>query len=137
MRGPYTSNIGFRVYLMSGEDMYKVFDLKKGEFTCTVNDGDNDCDLNAASHFVAMEDDGGASRCGNVGAKHGMGYCDARCPHDSLLRVKHFVRVPTVRPVHTELDVGGVRSTHHEAQGQLVALSLSFVAPNSPCWPHR
>ena len=75
-------NIGFRVYLMNGEDKYNVFHLKNREFTCTVNDSDIDCDLNGASHFVAMEDDGGASRHGNAGAKHGMGYCDAHCPHD-------------------------------------------------------
>ena len=80
--GPYTSNIGFRVYLMDGEDKYNVFHLKNREFTCTADDSDIDCDLHGVSHFVAMEDDGGASRHGNVGAKHGMGYCDAHCPHD-------------------------------------------------------
>merc|ERR1712115_747560 len=30
----------------------------------------------------AMEQDGGAKRHGNSGAKYGTGYCDAQCPHD-------------------------------------------------------
>ena len=80
--GPYTSNIGFRVYLMNGEDKYKGFRLKSREFTFTVYDSDIDRDLNGASHLVAMEDAGGGNRHGNVRARHGMGYCDAHCPHD-------------------------------------------------------
>ena len=45
----------------------------------------------------------------------------------SALQVKHFVPVLTVNQVHTEPDVGGVRFMRREAQGQLVALSVSSV----------
>ena len=52
-----------------------------------------------------MEDDGGASRCGNVGAKHGMGYCDARCPHD-LKWFNGEANVENWEPSETDVNAG-------------------------------
>jgi len=82
--GPYSKNVGSRVYMMNAgsDDKYKMFKLKNREFTFTVDDDEIDCGLNGALYFVAMEQDGGAKRHGNAGAKYGTGYCDAQCPHD-------------------------------------------------------
>ena len=82
--GPYSTNIGSRVYMLNAgdEDKYKMFKLKNREFTFTVDDSGVDCGLNGALYFVAMDQDGGAKRHGNAGAKFGTGYCDAQCPHD-------------------------------------------------------
>merc|ERR1712048_1186551 len=82
--GPYTTNIGSRLYMLNAgdEDKYKMFRLKNREFTFTVDDNQIGCGLNGALYFVAMEQDGGAKRHGNAGAKYGTGYCDAQCPHD-------------------------------------------------------
>merc|ERR1712137_504208 len=82
--GPYTTNVGSRLYMLNAgsEDKYKMFRLKNREFTFTVDDSQIDCGLNGALYFVTMEQDGGAKRHGNSGAKYGTGYCDAQCPHD-------------------------------------------------------
>merc|ERR1711970_938149 len=81
-QGPYSKNIGSRVYLMDTEDTYKLFKLKNKEFTYTVDDSQLDCGLNGALYFVQMDADGGKSKYGNAGAQLGLGYCDAQCPHD-------------------------------------------------------
>jgi cellulose 1,4-beta-cellobiosidase len=82
--GPYTTNIGSRLYLLDQrhDNKYKTFNLKNREFTFTVDDKDIDCGLNGALYFVGMDADGGADRWGNAGANFGTGYCDAQCPHD-------------------------------------------------------
>ena len=82
--GPYTTNIGSRVYMLNAgdDDKYKMFRMKNREITFTVDDSLVDCGLNGALYFVAMEQDGGAARLGSAGAKYGTGYCDAQCPHD-------------------------------------------------------
>jgi len=84
--GPYTTNIGSRLYMMNGEDKYKMFHLKNREFTFTVDDSEVDCGLNGALYFVQMQEDGGVSKYKKynkmAGAKYGTGYCDAQCPHD-------------------------------------------------------
>nr|BAF57344.1 putative glycosyl hydrolase family7 [uncultured symbiotic protist of Hodotermopsis sjoestedti] len=83
-KGSYSTNIGSRVYLLGDESHYKIFDLKNKEFTFTVDDSNLECGLNGALYFVAMDEDGGASRftLAKPGAKYGTGYCDAQCPHD-------------------------------------------------------
>ena len=40
------------------------------------------CGLNGALYFGQIDVDGGKSKCGNVGARHGMSYCDAQCGRD-------------------------------------------------------
>jgi cellulose 1,4-beta-cellobiosidase len=82
--GPYSTNIGSRVYLLETEDKYKMFKLKNKEFTFDVDTSNLPCGLNGALYFVSMDEDGGMARHpGNkAGAKYGTGYCDAQCPHD-------------------------------------------------------
>jgi len=82
--GPYSTNIGSRVYYMESDTKYKMFKLKNREFTFDVDLSQLPCGLNGALYFVAMDADGGLSKHpGNkAGAKYGTGYCDAQCPHD-------------------------------------------------------
>jgi len=82
--GPYSKNIGSRVYLTEGSgDNYYMFRLKNKEFTFDVDVSELPCGLNGALYFVEMEQDGGAHYPGNsVGPAYGTGYCDAQCPHD-------------------------------------------------------
>nr|BAF57301.1 putative glycosyl hydrolase family7 [uncultured symbiotic protist of Reticulitermes speratus] len=83
-KGSYSTNIGSRVYLLKDENTYETFKLKNKEFTFTVDDSKLDCGLNGALYFVAMDADGGKAKYSSFkpGAKYGMGYCDAQCPHD-------------------------------------------------------
>ncbi|KAL0572161.1 hypothetical protein V5O48_009808 [Marasmius crinis-equi] len=84
-QGPYSTNIGSRVYLMDTSDSkYQQFDLRNQEFTFDVDMSNLPCGLNGALYFVSMDADGGASKDPNnkAGAKYGTGYCDTQCPHD-------------------------------------------------------
>ena len=36
--GPYTTNVGSRLYMMQDENSYKIFHLKNREFTFTVDE---------------------------------------------------------------------------------------------------
>jgi cellulose 1,4-beta-cellobiosidase len=70
--------------MMNGEDKYEMFKLLGKEFTFTVDVSTLPCGVNGALYFVDMQEDGGLSEYeGNkAGAKYGVGYCDAQCPHD-------------------------------------------------------
>ncbi|KAI8981389.1 cellobiohydrolaseI [Trametes punicea] len=84
-QGPYSKNIGSRVYLMAQDDTnYELFNLKNQEFTFDVDMSNLPCGLNGALYFVEMDADGGKARFpGNkAGAKYGTGYCDTQCPQD-------------------------------------------------------
>ena len=82
-KGPYSTNIGSRVYLLDeSEDKYKMFYLKNKEFTFDVDVSQLPCGLNGALYFVEMAEDGGLSDTNEAGAAYGTGYCDAQCPHD-------------------------------------------------------
>ncbi|KAJ8075098.1 hypothetical protein PM082_019425 [Marasmius tenuissimus] len=83
--GPYSTNIGSRVYLMDSSDSkYQMFDLRGQEFTFDVDMSNLPCGLNGALYFVSMDADGGMSKSSSnkAGAKYGTGYCDTQCPHD-------------------------------------------------------
>lgn len=82
--GPFSTNIGSRVYLMASETEYQLFNLKNQEFTFDVDVSNLPCGLNGALYFTQMDADGGASRfpTNKAGAKYGTGYCDSQCPHD-------------------------------------------------------
>jgi len=81
--GTYGNNYGSRVYLLDGEDTYKMFQLKNREFTIDVDVSTLTCGLNGALYFVEMDQKGDYDGAGNsAGAKYGTGYCDAQCPHD-------------------------------------------------------
>ncbi|CDO75516.1 Glycoside Hydrolase Family 7 protein [Trametes cinnabarina] len=84
-QGPYSKNIGSRVYLMGTDDAsYQLFNLKNQEFTFDVDMSNLPCGLNGALYFVEMDADGGKSRfpSNKAGAKYGTGYCDTQCPQD-------------------------------------------------------
>ncbi|KAI0800563.1 cellobiohydrolaseI [Fomes fomentarius] len=84
-QGPYSKNIGSRVYLLSQDDTtYEMFNLKNQEFTFDIDMSNLPCGLNGALYFVEMDSDGGKSRFPNnkAGSKYGTGYCDTQCPHD-------------------------------------------------------
>ncbi|KAL0070514.1 hypothetical protein AAF712_002346 [Marasmius tenuissimus] len=83
--GPYSKNIGSRVYLMDTSDAkYQTFDMRNQEFTFDVDMSNLPCGLNGALYFVSMDADGGMAKSANnkAGAKYGTGYCDTQCPHD-------------------------------------------------------
>ncbi|KAK1220434.1 hypothetical protein PQX77_016815 [Marasmius sp. AFHP31] len=81
--GPYSTNIGSRVYLMDSSDsQYQMFDLRGQEFTFDVDMSNLPCGLNGALYFVSMDADGGMGGSNAAGAKYGTGYCDTQCPHD-------------------------------------------------------
>ena len=84
-QGPYSKNIGSRVYLLSQDDTtYELFNLKNQEFTFDVDMSNLPCGLNGALYFVEMDADGGKSRfpTNKAGSKYGTDYCDTQCPHD-------------------------------------------------------
>ena len=58
-QGPYSKNIGSRVYLMEDTYDYRLFKLKNREFTFDVDVSNLPCGLNGALYFVEMEKDGG------------------------------------------------------------------------------
>jgi len=78
----FGQNVGSRLYLMEGEDTYKMFSLKNREIAFEVDVNSLPCGLNAALYLVEMPADGGKSSGNTAGAKFGTGYCDAQCPHD-------------------------------------------------------
>merc|ERR1719414_2351897 len=77
------TNVGSRLYLLDGDDKYKLFYLKNREFTLDVNVSGIKCGINGAVYFSEMDEYGGKGLGeNNAGAKYGTGYCDAQCPHD-------------------------------------------------------
>ncbi|KAI1846648.1 hypothetical protein JX265_009049 [Neoarthrinium moseri] len=82
--GPYSKNIGSRLYLMASDTKYQTFTLLGNEFTFDVDASKLGCGLNGAVYFVSMAEDGGLSEfpTNKAGAKYGTGYCDSQCPSD-------------------------------------------------------
>lgn len=105
--GPYSKNIGSRVYLLEDEDTYQLFKLKNKEFAFDVDVSNLPCGLNGALYFVAMDADGGMSKYpGNkAGAKYGTGYCDAQCPHD-LKFINGEANCEDWKPSRTDVNTG-------------------------------
>ncbi|KAG5977520.1 hypothetical protein E4U55_006731 [Claviceps digitariae] len=83
-QGPYSKNIGSRLYLMRDESTYETFTLLGNEFSFDVDVSRVGCGLNGALYFVSMDEDGGMRRfpSNTAGAKFGTGYCDSQCPRD-------------------------------------------------------
>jgi len=76
-------NVGSRLYLMDGDDQYKMFYLKNREFAMDLDVSHLECGMNGAMYFVEMDRRGDKGSGNNqAGAKYGTGYCDAQCPHD-------------------------------------------------------
>ncbi|CAK4936673.1 unnamed protein product [Aphanomyces euteiches] len=82
--GPYSTNVGSRLYLLEDDNKYKIYKLLNKEFTFDVDVSQLPCGLNGALYFVQMDQDGGKSKysTNKAGAAYGTGYCDAQCPHD-------------------------------------------------------
>jgi cellulose 1,4-beta-cellobiosidase len=79
----YGTNVGSRLYVMDGDDKYKLFYLKNREFSMDFDVSHLFCGMNGAMYFVEMDEYGGKGQGQNqAGAKYGTGYCDAQCPHD-------------------------------------------------------
>ncbi|KAG7379817.1 hypothetical protein PHYPSEUDO_008113 [Phytophthora pseudosyringae] len=106
-KGPYSTNIGSRVYVMESEDTYKAYKLLNQEFTFDVDVSTLDCGLNGAMYFVDMEPDGGMKRfpSNKAGAKYGTGYCDAQCPQD-LKFISGEANVLNWTPSKTDANAG-------------------------------
>ncbi|KAH7492611.1 hypothetical protein KRP22_001841 [Phytophthora ramorum] len=106
-KGPYSTNIGSRVYVMESDDTYKAYKLLNQEFTFDVDVSGLDCGLNGAMYFVDMEPDGGLKRfSGNkAGAKYGTGYCDAQCPQD-LKFISGEANILNWTPSKTDANAG-------------------------------
>jgi len=104
-QGPYSKNIGSRTYLMKDDYAYQLFQLKNKEFTYTVDDSKLGCGLNGALYFVQMDADGGKSKYSNAGASHGLGYCDAQCPHD-LKFINGEANAEDWKPSETDVNAG-------------------------------
>ncbi|CAK4145788.1 unnamed protein product [Aphanomyces euteiches] len=83
-KGPYSTNVGSRIYLLQDDNTYKIYKLLNKEFTFDVDASQLPCGLNGALYFVQMDQDGGKSKytSNKAGAAYGTGYCDAQCPHD-------------------------------------------------------
>eukprot|EP00727_Mastigamoeba_balamuthi_P003058 m51a1_g1275 putative glycoside hydrolase family 7 protein (512) ;mRNA; r:105736-107351 len=81
--GPYSTNIGSRMFMMASDDKYRMFKLINREFAFDVDVSQLPCGLNGALYFSEMAENGGMGvGSNNAGAKYGTGYCDAQCPHD-------------------------------------------------------
>jgi cellulose 1,4-beta-cellobiosidase len=53
-QGPYSKNIGSRMYLMDDDDSYFMFKLLNREFTFDVDVSNLPCGLNGALYFSEM-----------------------------------------------------------------------------------
>jgi cellulose 1,4-beta-cellobiosidase len=82
-QGPYSLNVGSRLFITEGDDEYKQFHLIGKEVSLTVDMSNTHCGLNGAIYFVEMDKHGdkGVGE-NNAGAAYGTGYCDAQCPRD-------------------------------------------------------
>jgi cellulose 1,4-beta-cellobiosidase len=103
----YGTNIGSRMYLMSGTNQYQMFTLMNNEFAFDVDLSTVDCGLNSALYFVAMDADGGTGRykTNTAGAKYGTGYCDAQCARD-LKYVGGVANVDGWKPSENDANAG-------------------------------
>jgi cellulose 1,4-beta-cellobiosidase len=52
--GPYSKNIGSRLYLMADENKYEMFQLLGNEFTFDVDVSNIGCGLNGTLYFVSV-----------------------------------------------------------------------------------
>merc|ERR1712232_70646 len=87
------------------ENNYQLLKLRNKEFTFTVDDSQLGCGLNGALYFVQMQKDGGKSEFNAAGAKYGLGYCDAQCPHD-LKFINGEANVDSWKPSETDPNAG-------------------------------
>jgi cellulose 1,4-beta-cellobiosidase len=79
--GPYSKNVGSRLYVMEGTE-YKMFKMLNKEISFDVDMSNMPCGLNGAVYFVEMDKDGNKGGNNAAGAEYGTGYCDGQCARD-------------------------------------------------------
>lgn len=80
-QGPYSKNVGSRLYVLEGEK-YKMFKMLNREISMEVDVSQLPCGLNGAIYFVEMAEDGNMGGNNAAGPAYGTGYCDGQCPRD-------------------------------------------------------
>jgi len=81
-QGPYSKNVGSRLYMMESESQYKMFRMLNKEMSFDIDLSNMPCGLNAAVYFVEMDSHGDAGGANEAGAAYGTGYCDGQCARD-------------------------------------------------------
>jgi len=121
-----------RLYLTEGKnsEKYKLFQLKNREFTVDIDVSRLPCGMNAALYFSEMPADGG----GNFGEeaatpKHGVGYCDARCPHTRF--VNGEANIEDWHPTHATTPEGHVLQQASEGRYGSCCAELDIFEGNS------
>ncbi|CAH0480494.1 unnamed protein product [Peronospora belbahrii] len=133
--GPYSTNIGSRVYVMDSDETYKLYKLLNKEFTFDVDVSELNCGLNGALYFVGMEADGGSKRypSNKAGAKYGTGYCDAQCPRD-IKFISGEANILDWVPSKTDPNAGtGKYGSCCDEMDILEANSISNAYTSHPC----
>lgn len=80
-QGPYSKNVGSRLYVMEGDE-YKMFSMLNKEISFDVDMSNMPCGLNGAIYFVEMDKSGNMGGNNAAGAPYGTGYCDGQCARD-------------------------------------------------------
>jgi cellulose 1,4-beta-cellobiosidase len=80
--GPYSKNVGSRLYMLESESQYKMFRMLNKEMSFDIDLSNMPCGLNAAVYFVEMDSHGDAGGANKAGAAYGTGYCDGQCARD-------------------------------------------------------
>jgi cellulose 1,4-beta-cellobiosidase len=80
--GPYSKNVGSRLYLLDSDSEYKMFKMLNQEMSFDVDLSNMPCGLNAAVYFVEMDSTGNKAGANKAGAAYGTGYCDGQCARD-------------------------------------------------------
>jgi cellulose 1,4-beta-cellobiosidase len=80
--GPYSKNVGSRMFVLESESKYKLFKMLNKEISFDIDVSELPCGLNGAIYFVEMEETGDAGVNNAAGAAYGTGYCDGQCPRD-------------------------------------------------------
>jgi len=81
-QGPYSKNVGSRLYMLESESEYKMFKMLNKEMSFDVDLENMPCGLNAAIYFVEMDSTGNVGGANKAGAAYGTGYCDGQCARD-------------------------------------------------------
>jgi len=80
--GPYSKNVGSRLYVLENESEYKLFKMLNKEMSFDVDVSSMPCGLNSAVYFVEMDSTGDSGGSNKAGAAYGTGYCDGQCARD-------------------------------------------------------
>ena len=65
MEHQYGTNVGYRLYLMDGDDKYMMFYLKNCNFTVDIDVSEVYCGMNVDMFFIKMDEYGGRDLVNN------------------------------------------------------------------------